>query len=146
MAWKGSVERSGGLGTNIGIHFFDLLLWLFGNVDESVVHVNESKRMGGTLTFHRARVRWFLSVDTQDLPFAPDSGRSLTHRSLCVDGQEVELSQGFGDLHTRVYEEIVAGRGFGIDDARPSVELAYRIRTAPVTPAPDHAHPLVRRA
>jgi UDP-N-acetyl-2-amino-2-deoxyglucuronate dehydrogenase len=143
MAWKGTSERSGGLCTNIGIHLFDLVLWLFGAVDESAVYVNGPMRIGGTLHLERARVRWFLSVDPHDLPFAPEPGRALTHRSLSVDGQEIEMSEGFGDLHTRVYEETLAGRGFGIDAARPSVELAHRIRTTPVTTAPADAHPLL---
>ena len=145
VAWKGSVERSGGLGTNIGIHFFDLLVWLFGDVDASLVHLNEPKRMSGTLVLRRADVRWFLSVDPDDLPFRPEAGARLTHRSLTVDGSEVEMSEGFGELHTRVYEETLAGRGFGIEAARPSIELAYRIRTAAVTPAPADAHPLLLR-
>jgi len=145
VTWKGSVERSGGLGTNIGIHFFDLLVWLFGDVEACLVHLNEPKRMGGTLVLRRANVKWFLSVDTADLPFQPEPGKRLTHRSLTVDDAEVEFSEGFADLHTRVYEETIAGRGFGIDAARPSVELAYRIRTAPVHPAPPDAHPYLLR-
>ena len=145
VSWKGSAERSGGLGTNIGIHFFDLLVWLFGGVDRCLVHLNEPKRMGGTLALRRADVKWFLSVDPGDLPFPAAPGRPLTHRSLTVDGAEIEMSEGFSDLHTRVYEEILAGRGHGIDVARPSVELAYRVRTAAVTPAPADAHPLLAR-
>jgi UDP-N-acetyl-2-amino-2-deoxyglucuronate dehydrogenase len=145
VSWKGSVERSGGLGTNIGIHFFDLLVWLFGDVDRCLVHLNEPRRMGGTLVLRRAHVKWFLSVDPNDLPFPATPGRPLTHRSLTMDGTEVEMSDGFGDLHTRVYEEILAGRGHGIDVARPSIELAYRIRTAAVTPAPADGHPLLNR-
>jgi UDP-N-acetyl-2-amino-2-deoxyglucuronate dehydrogenase len=143
QTWKGAVERSGGLGTNIGIHFFDLLCWLFGEVEACMVHCNQPKRMGGTLVLRRATVRWFLSVDTADLPFTAAAGNPLTHRSLTVDGHEVEFSEGFTDLHTRVYEEIVAGRGFGIEVARPSVELAYRIRTAPVMPVAADSHPLL---
>ncbi len=145
VTWKGSVERSGGLGTNIGIHFFDLLVWLFGDVEANLVHLNEPKRMAGLLVLRRANVKWFLSVDPADLPFAAEPGKRLTHRSLRVDDEEVEFSEGFADLHTRVYEETLAGRGFGTDDARPSVELAYRIRTAPVTPAPADGHPYLLR-
>jgi UDP-N-acetyl-2-amino-2-deoxyglucuronate dehydrogenase len=143
VTWKGSVERSGGLATNIGIHFFDLLVWLFGDVEACLVHCNGPKRMGGTLVLRRANVKWFLSVDPADLPFDPELGKTLTYRSLTVDGKEVEFSEGFTDLHTRVYEEIIAGRGFGADVARPSVELAYRIRTAPVIPASADSHPFL---
>jgi UDP-N-acetyl-2-amino-2-deoxyglucuronate dehydrogenase len=145
MAWKGSVERSGGLGTNIGVHLFDLLVWLFGEVEAFLVHLSEPRRMGGTLVLRRANVRWFLSVDPDDLPLPPQPGGRLTHRSLTVDGSEVEMSDGFGDLHTRVYEETLAGKGFGIEAARPSIELAHRIRTAAVTPATADAHPLLLR-
>lgn len=133
VSWKGSEERSGGIVTNIGIHFFDLLLWLFGSVERCAVHVREARRIGGTLDLARAHVKWFLSVDQQDLPFALQPGVRSTHRSIAVDGQEVEFSDGFTDLHTRVYEEALAGRGFGIDAARPSVELSSRIRQTPVT-------------
>lgn len=132
VSWKGSVERSGGVATNIGIHFFDLLMWLFGGAVESHVHLSEASRMAGRLELERASVRWFLSTDRADLPVpAVAAGRS-TFRSIVVDGKEVEFTEGFTDLHTRVYEEILAGRGFGIQDARPSVELAARIRTASV--------------
>jgi len=145
VSWKGATERSGGLGTNIGIHFFDVLLWLFGSLQESRVHVRENRRMAGYFELERARVQWLLSVDPWDLPFKPEPGGSLTHRSMTVDGDEVEFSTGFTDLHTRVYEETLAGRGFGIDEARPSIELAHAIRTGPVTPAGDAVHPLARK-
>jgi len=133
--WKGDVTRSGGISTNIGIHFFDVLVWLFGPAETSLVHVREPQRVAGTLLLKRARVRWLLSVDVADLPFRPEPGRPLTHRSLTFDGAEVEFSEGFGELHTRVYEDVLAGGGVGPDAARPSVELAYRIRTTPLTPA-----------
>src|SRR5205814_31088 len=98
-----------------GIHFFDLLIWLFGGVVACEVHLREPKRMGGFLQLERARVRWFLSSESADLPFAPEPGVKTTFRSITVDGHEVEFSEGFTDLHTRVYEEVLAGRGFGID-------------------------------
>src|SRR5438445_1827093 len=114
-SWKGSEERSGGIVTNIGIHFFDLLLWLFGDVVACEVHVRDQRRIGGFLELERARVRWLLSTDARDLPFPAEPGAKTTFRSISVDGSEVEFSDAFGDLHTRVYEEILAGRGFGID-------------------------------
>jgi UDP-N-acetyl-2-amino-2-deoxyglucuronate dehydrogenase len=145
-SWKGSDERSGGLVTNIGIHLFDLLLWLFGPLAGSEVHVREPRRMSGFLELARARVRWFLSADRTDLPFAPEPGRKTTFRSITVDGTEVEFSEGFADLHTRVYEETFAGRGFGIEDSRPAIELSYRIRQAAAVPVASHVHPLAAGA
>lgn len=145
VSWKGVEERSGGVVTNIGIHFFDLLLWLFGSVQHSEVHLKEPKRAGGFIELERADVRWFLSTDASDLPFTPEPGIKTTFRSITVDGEEVEFSEGFTDLHTRVYEEIFAGRGFGIDDARPSVELTSFIRRAAVTTTAPR-HPLVLQA
>src|SRR5712692_7765798 len=113
-SWKGSQERSGGIVTNIGIHFFDLLIWLFGAVDFCEVHLREPHRAAGFLELERASVRWFLSTDITDLPFTAEPGVKSTFRSVTVDGKEVEFSEGFGDLHTRLYEEVLAGRGFGI--------------------------------
>ena len=132
VSWKGSDERSGGIVTNIGIHFFDLLIWLFGGVRRSDVHQREATRAAGSLDLERADVRWFLSTDTADLPFAPAPGARATFRAMTVDGVRLEFSEGFGDLHTRVYEEVLAGRGCGIDAARPSIELTHRIRHAPI--------------
>jgi UDP-N-acetyl-2-amino-2-deoxyglucuronate dehydrogenase len=132
-SWKGSAERSGGIATNIGIHFFDLLMWLFGPVVECDVHLAEPAKMAGHLELQRATVRWFLSTDLKDLPFVPQPGGRTTFRSIVVDEHEVEFTDGFTDLHTRVYEDVLAGRGFGIAEARPSVELAHRIRSAKVT-------------
>lgn len=133
VSWKGSKDKSGGVATNIGIHFFDILLWLFGEARGMEVHQRESKKMAGHIDLLRADVRWFLSVDMQDLPFPPLPGKKTTYRSIEVDGHEIEFTEGFSDLHTRVYEEIIAGRGFGIEDARPSIELVHRIRTAPLS-------------
>ncbi|MFI5179484.1 MAG: Gfo/Idh/MocA family oxidoreductase [Vicinamibacterales bacterium] len=133
VSWKGSDERSGGVVTNIGIHFFDLLLWLFGPVVRSEVHQHEPKRAAGTLELARADVSWLLSTEAADLPVAPSAASRATFRSMTVDGEQLEFSEGFTDLHTRVYEETLAGRGFGIDDARPSIELSHQIRHAPIT-------------
>ena len=133
VSWKGSDERSGGVVTNIGIHFFDLLLWLFGGVQSSEVHVREPKRAAGTLALERADVRWFVSTEPADLPFAAAPGARTTFRSMAVDGEQLEFSDGFTDLHTRVYQEVLAGRGFGVDDARPSIELTHQIRHVPLT-------------
>lgn len=142
VSWKGSPEKSGGIATNIGIHFFDLLLWLFGPAVESRLHYADDRRMAGFIELERARVRWFLSVDVADVP--SQAGGGTTYRSITVDGQEIEFTDGFTDLHTRVYEEVLAGRGFGIDEVRPSIELVYGIRTAPLTTPGDLAHPFLR--
>ena len=137
VSWKGLEERSGGIIVNIGIHFFDLLVWLFGRVERAEVHLREGKRAAGTLTLANADVQWYLSAEASDLPFTPVPGGKTTFRSITVDGEQLEFSEGFTDLHTRVYEEVLAGRGFGIDQARPSIELSHRIRHAPITdPAP----------
>jgi UDP-N-acetyl-2-amino-2-deoxyglucuronate dehydrogenase len=134
VSWKGVKERSGGLATNIGIHFFDMLIWLFGAEVRSLVHTRDEWRTGGSLELEHADVTWFMSADPTDLPFEATAGKKTTFRSITVDGEEVEFSEGFTELHTRSYEEILAGRGFGIDDARPSIELAHRVRDVPLTP------------
>ncbi len=142
-SWKGNEAQSGGLATNIGIHFFDLLVWLFGHARRVEVHRREPDRMAGFLELERAEVSWFLSIVGADLPFPIEPGVRSTFRSITVDGREVEFTEGFTDLHTRVYEETLAGRGFGIEDARPSIELVYQIRTTPLTtPDPATIHPI----
>jgi UDP-N-acetyl-2-amino-2-deoxyglucuronate dehydrogenase len=142
-SWKGDLEKSGGLATNIGIHFFDLLIWLFGPVEHTETHVASPKASSGFLELERARVKWFLSVDRNDLPEQSLASNRPTFRSITVDEQEVEFSEGFTDLHTRVYEQSLAGWGFGIEDARPSIELAHRIRHADVCRAGARAHPFL---
>lgn len=144
VSWKGDEAKSGGVATNIGIHFFDLLMWLFGPAQEVRMHLASPKRMAGFIELQNANVRWFLSVDKDDLPFPVEPGKNSTYRSITVDGQEIEFSGGFTDLHTRVYEEILAGGGFGIDDARPSIELTYQIRNTPLSPPDERAHPMAR--
>ena len=143
VSWKGSDERSGGMVTNIGIHLFDLLLWLFGPVDACEVHLRDERRIGGVLHLAHARVRWFLSTEVSDLPFGAEPGVKTTFRSISVDGVEVEFSEGFSDLHTRVYEEVLAGRGFGIEDSRPAIALSHQIRQTPASAAVSPRHPLL---
>jgi UDP-N-acetyl-2-amino-2-deoxyglucuronate dehydrogenase len=145
VSWKGSEDKSGGIATNIGIHFFDLLIWLFGSVSRSVVHVRTPERMAGALELERADVSWYLSLQPDDLPFEPQPGKKSTFRSITVDGEEIEFSEGFTDLHTRSYEEVLAGRGFGIDDVKPATELVHGIRNAALQPEADGAHPFVSR-
>jgi UDP-N-acetyl-2-amino-2-deoxyglucuronate dehydrogenase len=145
-SWKGSIEKSGGLALNIGIHFFDLLMWLFGEVEESSVSLAQPRRMAGSLELERARVGWFLSTDAEDLPDHVRAEGKFAFRSMTYDGQELEFSDGFQDLHTRVYEEILAGRGASVRDARPAIELVHRINRTDVTTSPVHSISLARIA
>ena len=145
-SWKGDASKSGGIATNIGVHFFDMLLWIFGGVQHHEVHVADDRKMAGFLGLEKAQVRWFLSVGREDLPGEATQGGKTTYRSITVDGEEFEFSGGFTDLHTIVYREIVAGRGFGIEEARPSIDLVHRLRnTVPVRNASSHVHPFLNR-
>jgi UDP-N-acetyl-2-amino-2-deoxyglucuronate dehydrogenase len=141
VSWKGQIERSGGLATNIGIHFFDLLIWLFGKVENSEVHLAGPTRTGGFLELERARVKWFLSIDRNDLPKEALKKNQPTYRSITMDGEEIEFSGGFTDLHTVIYRETIAGQGFGLDDARDSIELAHKIRNAGEIGITADSHP-----
>jgi UDP-N-acetyl-2-amino-2-deoxyglucuronate dehydrogenase len=132
-SWKGDVQKSGGIATNIGIHFFDMLLWLFGDVKNNIVHLHTHDRAAGYLEFAKARVRWFLSIDANTLPDSARQKNVRTYRSMTLEGEEIEFSDGFTDLHTRSYEEILKGKGFGIADTLPSIRIASDIRnTTPV--------------
>lgn len=141
-SWKGTEMHSGGVAANVGIHFFDLLIWLFGSVRDSEVHHRDARCFSGRLDLERADVTWFLSVDRHDMPVPATPGRPATFRSITVDGVEVEFSEGFTDLHRRVYEACLQGRGFGIADARPSIEVVHRIRHEALTTAGEW-HPLL---
>jgi UDP-N-acetyl-2-amino-2-deoxyglucuronate dehydrogenase len=129
-SWKGQLEKSGGIATNIGIHFFDMLMWIFGKVQHSEVHYTDNKKAGGFLELENAEVRWFLSLDKDDLPKRALKNGGSTYRSILINNKEVEFSGGFTDLHTIVYQDILAGKGHGLKDVRPSIELAYKIRHA----------------
>jgi UDP-N-acetyl-2-amino-2-deoxyglucuronate dehydrogenase len=144
VSWKGDLSKSGGVATNIGIHFFDMLQWVFGPVEQNVVHLATPTKSAGYLELKKARVRWYLSLDSNDLPEAAKKGSKTTHRSLTIDGEEIEFSEGFADLHTVSYEKILQGEGFGLDDSRPSVQIAYEIRNAQVATTPNDCHPLLR--
>ena len=129
QSWKGNDELSGGIVMNIGVHFFDFLAWIFGRPESSKIHLSEKSRYSGTLELERARVRWFLSVDQSDLPQEVVDANGYAYRRLVCDGQEIDLSAGFTDLHTEVYRQILAGNGFGVEDTRMSIELIHHIRT-----------------
>lgn len=144
VSWKGQQEKSGGVAINIGIHFFDLLIWLFGSACDIKVHHADPTCISGFIELEKARVRWFLSVDHNDLPPLAKQAKKTTFRSITVDGQEIEFSEGFTNLHTCVYEKTLAGNGFGIADARPSIELTHRIRNAQVSAFDAMTHPFLR--
>jgi UDP-N-acetyl-2-amino-2-deoxyglucuronate dehydrogenase len=129
-SWKGDETKSGGVATNIGIHFFDMLIWVFGVVKTVKVHSRKADSASGYIELERARVQWKLSIDANDLPPEVAAKGKRTFRSLTMEGKEIEFSEGFTDLHTLSYQEILKGNGFGLTDARPSIELAYNIRTA----------------
>ncbi len=144
VSWKGQLDKSGGIATNIGVHFFDLLIWLFGPVEGLKVYHSNDLQMSGYIELANARVRWFLSVDRNDLPDPVKASGKTTFRSITVDGQEVEFSEGFTDLHTRVYEETLAGRGFRISEARASISLTHAIRTSQLSAMDALVHPLLK--
>lgn len=127
-SWKGELSKSGGVATNIGIHFFDMLLWIFGKMESCEVESMDATKASGFLKLERARVKWFLSIDYNDLPDAVKDAGKRTFRALTVNNNEVEFSEGFTELHTESYKGILEGNGFGLSEARPAVELAYLIR------------------
>jgi UDP-N-acetyl-2-amino-2-deoxyglucuronate dehydrogenase len=143
-SWKGDDSRSGGVATNIGVHFFDMLGFVFGTVSRNEAHLREPERAAGSLECRRADVSWFLSIDRKDLPESV-RGKKTTFRSITVDGEEIEFSEGFMDLHTRSYEEIVAGRSFGLDEVRTSIDIVSTFRNLPIIKA-NGVHPFAMKA
>ena len=145
ISWKGDVEKSGGIATNIGVHFFDMLTMIFGDVKENVVHHLNDKTAGGFLRLERARVRWFLSIDYNNLPEIAKEKGQRTYRSVIIDGNELEFSEGFTDLHTLTYQDILAGRGFGVEDARQAIQIVYDIRNAQPIGLRGDYHPFLNK-
>jgi UDP-N-acetyl-2-amino-2-deoxyglucuronate dehydrogenase len=129
-SWKGDKSKSGGIATNIGVHFYDMLSWIFGKVQQNIVHIHESDRAAGYLEFENARVRWFLSVNSRYLPEEVKAKGQTTFRSITIDEEELEFSGGFTDLHTMVYRDILEGKGYGLEDARTAIEIVHHIRNA----------------
>jgi UDP-N-acetyl-2-amino-2-deoxyglucuronate dehydrogenase len=129
-SWKGDIHKSGGIATNIGVHFFDMLTWIFGDVKKNIIHLLDPDKASGYLELEKARVKWYLSLDYRDLPESAKQKGLHSYRTLVMDKTEIDYSEGFTDLHTKSFEEILAGRGFGLLDARPSVEIVYQIRNA----------------
>ncbi len=146
VSWKGDAQKSGGIAMNIGVHFFDLLLWLFGRCERFEVHLNAVDKMAGMLALEWADVTWFLSIDTADLPSGYLEAGKPAYRSLTMNGEELEFSSGFTELHTEVYRDVLAGRGYGLADARAAVELVHALRGAPVTPSPSLRHRALERS
>ena len=144
-SWKGDESKSGGIATNIGVHFYDMLCWVFGGVRESVVHIHTHDRAAGYLELERARVRWFLSINADVLPEAAKAAGARTYRSLRIGEEEFEFSGGFEDLHTRSYEEVLAGRGFRLGEARRAIELVHDIRNAQPIGLKGEYHPLAEK-
>ncbi len=144
-SWKGFNEKSGGIATNIGVHFYDMLHFMFGALQTNVVHLNTPTKAAGYLEYQHARVRWFLSIDINDVPDEARLAGKRTFRSITADGEEIEFSDGFTDLHTRSYEEILAGRGFGLDENRVAIETVAAIRDARLAPLGDLTHPFLGR-
>jgi UDP-N-acetyl-2-amino-2-deoxyglucuronate dehydrogenase len=150
-SWKGDIVKSGGIATNIGIHFFDMLIWVFGKVQQNIIHVHTHDRAAGFLQLEKARVRWFLSINEKTLPINVRQKGQRTYRSLTMEGNEIEFSDGFTDLHTKSYQAILVGNGFNLTEALPSIELVHSIRTQipvglngeyhPFASAPLSTHP-----
>lgn len=143
ISWKGDQTKSGGIATNIGVHFFDMLTWIFGGVQQNLVHVREENQAAGYLVLKQARVRWFLSTDYDTLPTAVKETSKRTYRSLQIEGEEIEFSDGFTDLHTRSYEHILAGEGFGLLEAYQSIDTVHTIRNAKLSALSGDYHPFI---
>ncbi|HNY07820.1 MAG TPA: Gfo/Idh/MocA family oxidoreductase [Bacteroidales bacterium] len=145
ISWKGDSAKSGGVATNIGIHFFDMLIWIFGKVKQSIVHISQPDKAAGYIDLEHARVRWFLSVDYENIPAEIKQKGQRTYRSITVDGKEIEFSGGFTELHTESYKQIINGNGFGLEHARPCIEMAYEIRNAQAVGLIGEYHPLAAK-
>jgi len=144
ISWKGDIEKSGGVATNIGVHFFDMLSWIFGDVEQQTVHVLEPSRAAGFLRLKKARVRWFLSIDEKDLPENAVQNGKRTYRCLNIAGEEFEFSEGFTDLHTISYRDILSGGGFRLNDARNSIRTVYEIRNSKPVGITGDYHPFLK--
>ncbi len=143
-SWKGEMEKSGGIATNIGVHFFDMLAWVFGGVKRNIVHTLTDDAAAGFLELDQARVRWFLTIDYNDIPAEIRAKGKRTYRSLTMEGNEIEFSDGFTDLHTTSYHQILNGSGFGLKEAHTSIQTVYEIRNQSPAPLQGDYHPLAK--
>ncbi|MFV9997576.1 MAG: Gfo/Idh/MocA family oxidoreductase [Arsenophonus endosymbiont of Dermacentor nuttalli] len=142
-SWKGDPRKSFGVTTNVGVHFFDMLHFIFGKLEKNDLHYTDEQKAAGYLEYEKARVRWFLSIDAKDLPEAI-KGKQTTYRSITIDDEEIEFSKGFTDLHTISYQEILAGRGYGLDDVSHCIETVNTIRSAsPIVAKANEGHPFL---
>ena len=144
-SWKGDISKSGGIATNIGVHFYDMLSYLFGNVKENIVHLHTHDRASGYLEFQRARVRWFLSINYDLLPEEIKAKGERTYRSISIEGEEIEFSGGFTNLHTKIYKDIISNKGYGLDDARQAIEIVHDIRTKSPIGLKGEYHPFAKK-
>jgi UDP-N-acetyl-2-amino-2-deoxyglucuronate dehydrogenase len=144
ISWKGQIQKSGGVATNIGVHFFDMLTWIFGDVKENIVHIAEPHKVAGFLSLERANVRWFLSIDANNLPENIKVKGRRTFRSIVIDSRELEFSEGFTELHNKSYMEILNGNGFGIQEARKSIETVFTIRNSTPVGLKNDFHPFCK--
>ena len=143
-SWKGDVSKSGGVSTNIGVHFFDMLTWIFGSVKENIVHVSNNDKASGYLGLEKARVRWFLSVDYNDVPDNIKAKGQRTYRSITMNNEEIEFSEGFTDLHTKTYEHILSGNGFGLCEVKNAIETVFTIRNSNPVGLKGDYHPFCK--
>ncbi|MCK9204663.1 MAG: Gfo/Idh/MocA family oxidoreductase [Bacteroidales bacterium] len=143
-SWKGDVAKSGGIATNIGVHFFDMLSWIFGGVQDNKVHLLKENKAAGLLLLEKARIRWFLSIDYNDIPKNIREKGKRTYRSLTLEGQDIEFSEGFTDLHTEMYRDILSNRGFGLADAKQSIVIVHHIRNAKPIGLKGDYHPFLK--
>ena len=144
ISWKGDQSKSGGIATNIGVHFYDMLSWIFGEVQENVVHLRAKDKSSGYLEFKNARVRWFLSINEHDLPAHIQEKGQRTYRSITIDDEELEFSSGFTDLHTKSYEHILKGEGFGMEEAQKSIQIVHDIRNTSISKK-GNFHPFCKK-
>jgi len=145
ISWKGDIQKSGGIATNIGVHFFDMLQWIYGPAEINDVHLLEPHRAAGFMQLGKARVRWFLSIDINDVPSEVQARGQRTYRSIKVEGEEIEFSGGFTDLHTQTYHHILSGQGYRLKESRPSIDTVYQIRNAKVKKPSGEQHPFLNK-
>jgi len=145
-SWKGDINKSGGISTNIGVHFYDMLSWIFGDLKQNIVHINDHDRSAGYLEFEKARVRWFLSINYDLIPDEIKKSGKRTYRSITIEGEELEFSDGFTDLHTVSYNEIINGNGYGLEEPRQAIEIVHKIRNSKPIGLKGEYHPFVKKA
>lgn len=143
-SWKGDITKSGGIATNIGVHFFDMLFWIFGNVKKNIVHLHEHDRAAGYIEFEKARIKWFLSIDVETIPHLIRAQGKRTFRSLEINGDSYEFSDGFTELHTKSYQQILEGKGFGLEEARTAIEIVHDIRVQKPVGINGDYHPFAK--